>query len=103
MGAKHRDWDNLSLDRVINSANATSLETEVEKKAPDSYEGCERLCESEVECLQLSFLKGECRLGRGIKLGLESAGIQSGWMTERIYGFADAQKQCNESWIQPHA
>jgi hypothetical protein len=81
-------WDNICQDEE--SKNLISLDE------------CRRACETKSSCLQWSFASGKCKTGTVVRLGSDNThGMVSGWMTDRIEAFKDAQSNpCpDDNWI----
>lgn len=83
LGAEIEDWDNLSQE-------TEPLEDPIET---ESVEQCLEVCTAKPDCLQYSYLEGDCfiatrvRHGQDPKAGEEA--IRSGWMVDRVTRFAD--------------
>ncbi|KAF2193919.1 glycosyltransferase family 31 protein [Zopfia rhizophila CBS 207.26] len=106
------DWDNLSQDTKINKPpdEITNSDENVEwyklaedvKNATQSEDSCRHVCERADDCLQWKFRKGECDLGKVIRLGRKALPKKdeepwvSGWMLERIKKATEEWGQCEE-------
>ena len=80
-------WDNES-DQVI------------EVDVP-SLEACKATCEARDECRQYSFDKNSvCSIREDPRLGVAKAGVQSGWLMDRMGEFRDNMAPCGEEgWL----
>ena len=101
-----QDWDNLSSDDKITETTAEDPEHgEISSVAYTSLAACQESCKTKSECLQYSFLPGQCNLGHVIRLGggvnekWANSGMISGWMPDRIQDFITSMEPCSPNWI----
>jgi hypothetical protein len=113
MTTEINDWDNVSIDAELNSAN--------------SLKECHATCQAKTDCLQYSYAAGACSTTTKVRYGNEahkacieysdSAGkclvwreespsetVQSGWMIERISAYIkERDRSCHgaedEMWV----
>ncbi|KAL1859126.1 hypothetical protein Plec18167_007494 [Paecilomyces lecythidis] len=63
------DWDNLSGE---------------EHPTSNSFENCKIRCQKDLHCFQYSWRDDRCYTSKTPKLGMNSVGAQSAWMSDRI-------------------
>jgi hypothetical protein len=66
----------------------------------DSYELCQKACQSDASCFQFSHHGTKCALGRSIHIGSpkeKESGVtfRSGWLTGRIKEWTEKQGPCH--------
>ncbi|KAI9655217.1 MAG: hypothetical protein M1831_004927 [Alyxoria varia] len=102
------NWNNLSGDQTIKKGVTEEDEPDDDETvAHKSLMACEETCERKDNCVQYSYMPGECRLGNVIRLGSKAdpdsdegkRAISSGWMAERIQRFRDSMEPCKPQWI----
>lgn len=80
------DWDNLS-DQLI-PLDAPSLTA------------CENHCVRDPECVQYSYVAGNCRTSKAPKLGEAKSGVTSDWLPDRINGLVEKLGTCPQpNWV----
>ena len=67
----------------------------------ETFEACRAICENDLQCMQYSFdTMGVCRTNKVPKLGKEMAGVQSGWMMDRVHSMVESMPACDgEHWM----
>lgn len=82
------DWDNHA---------------ENDRGVVESPEECQRMCNEEASCLQWVFesdVDSHCLTTSRPNMGEPAKGKTSGWITERMQAFYDAEDACVEDgWI----
>jgi hypothetical protein len=78
-------WDNKCHDIIVEI---------------DSYEACHMSCVQDKDCFQFTHHGNQCARGHSIHLGISRESknatlFRSGWLLDRIYGWADSQAPCD--------
>lgn len=106
------DWNNVSQDVIYLNGTATEGEqkkvvpvakqSQVEKAAHASPDGCRTACENMRDCFQYSyFYEGKCILSKSFKIGYPTKHEEelvkrqtSGWLLDRIEAWVEKQGEC---------
>jgi hypothetical protein len=96
-------WDNLAQDDVIKTKDNKDDMSDHERFATETYEGCRETCLTTGDCYQYRWKKGECGLGKKLRLGSKQEGYRSGWNVPRIEKWKQDSKRanCTVHWIDP--
>ncbi|KAI0384775.1 glycosyltransferase family 31 protein [Hypomontagnella monticulosa] len=93
VASERADWDNLS---------------DVDEDKVSSFNECRSACERKPNCLQFSLSGQSCKTSTALQLGHQALDdttthIKSGWIMERIQGYAeDMDATCDHhNWILP--
>lgn len=111
----HRDdWDNLSDDELYLNSSSRKYDkgeldraktkdlTPLEESAHESFEACQKACESLDRCFQYRFHNGICFIGKKIRHGepkkptkIVDKQYKSGWNMDKITQWVEAHEHCD--------
>lgn len=106
-----QDWENLSSDMLykpiqdvtdnggINEGQDFQKLPDTKRKAVESPQNCQKLCDTEQDCFGWMHKDNECRLSRSIKIGGHMSPdngkrFTSGWNLKVINNFVKEMGDC---------